>query len=64
MCTVSCRPGGYLFWGSLAQSRVTARDVQGLELWCLRTGPGPGVGLGASLLVALVGALSLPLMAV
>lgn len=44
MCTVSRRPGGYLCEGGLAQSGVTARDVQGLELWCLRTGLGASCG--------------------
>lgn len=46
-------------WG-LAQSRVMARDVQGLELWCLRTGLEAWCRAWRLLLLALLGALSLP----
>lgn len=44
----------------LAQSGVAARDGQGLELWCLRTGLEAWCRAWRLLLLALLGALSLP----
>ena len=62
--SVSRRSGGYLCrraeGGGLAQSGVMARDVQGLELWYLRTGLEAWCRAWRLLLLALLGALSLP----